>query len=396
MSRSRFRRVAFLLLTSACATAPRPASEPASEPASGEGSGVAVAQNVRSEPRTRAHAFLSPSELIQRLQSSPVEYLIRDLESLEGMAPEQLLDFVWPYGPDPIEYPVVELTADGTRVVRPARFDSGAMALIEQAEPHYRARRYEEAEKLYTQALAKEPGNYLAALGLGDVALFSGDPKTALTRYEQATRLNPDDHRSYFFRATAFAQLGRFGEARDMYAWALALRPEHPYVTNAVTSNATRLGIQLQPRVLRPRTIARPEGKGVTVYVEAGSAWMVYGLCKAFWLGDEGHREEMTGERAYHRTDIEEFECLSMLGVAYSHREEGKPQDPALERFLRIAEEGYGKELIFYEVIARQAPHVALTLASDERERLHQYVLRYVLRYVLPLEAGSGDSTASR
>ncbi|WNG32335.1 tetratricopeptide repeat protein [Archangium violaceum] len=385
MSRRHFRWSAVLLLMSACATAPRPAS--------GEGSGKAVAQNVRSVPDTRSHRFLSPSELMKRIEASPVQYRIHELETLKGIAPEQLVDFVWPHGPEPLDFPRVELAADGTRVVESAEFDPHALALISQAEPHYRAKRYAEAEKLYVQALAKEPDNYLATLNLGDVALFSGDPKTALTRYEQATRINPDDHRSYFFRATALGHLGRFGEARDMYAWALTLRPEHPYVTEAITANADSLGVQLQPRVLRPRALARQESDGVSVHVDAESAWFVYGLCKAFWLGEEGHREEMTGERTYHPTNIEELECLSLLGAVYEQfREEGKMRDPALDRFLSIVEAGYGSELILYEVLARQAPHVALTLEPKDREKLHQYVLRYVI----PLEAGSGSETVSR
>jgi tetratricopeptide (TPR) repeat protein len=386
MSRRRFRWSAVLLLTSACATAPRPA------PATEEGSGKAVAQNVRTEPDTRSRQFLTPPELMKRMEASPVQYRIQELETLKGIAPEQLQDFVWPHGPEPIEIPVVELAADGSRVVRSAQFDAGAMELIEQAEVHYRAKRYAEAGKLYVRALEKEPGNYLATLNLGDVALFSGDPETALTRYEQATRLNPDDHRSYFFRATALGRLGRYDEARDMYAWALTLRPEHPYVMNAIENNADTLGIRLQPRVLRPRALARKEGDGVSVHVDPESPWFAYGLCKAFWLGEEAHREEMTGEREYHPSNIEELECLGMLGAVYARfQEEGKPTEPALERFMRIVEEGYAKELIIYEVLARQAPHVALTLAPEARERLHQYVLRYVL----PLEAESGNGTVS-
>jgi tetratricopeptide (TPR) repeat protein len=282
------------------------------------------------------------------------------------------------------------MSADGSRVVRPAKFDAGAMALVQQAEVHYQAKRYAEAEKLYVQALAKEPGNYLAALDFGDAALFAGDAKTALTRYEQAARINPDDHRSYFFRGTAFLTLDRMEEARDMYARALALRPEHPYVMEALTHNADALGIRVQPRVLKPRALARAEGKGISVHVDPESPWFAYGLCKAFWLGEESHREEMTGEREYHPSNIEELECLSMLGAVYARFQgEGKPKDAALERFMRIVEDGYGKELILYEVLARQAPHVVLTLAPEARERLHQYVLRYV---VPPAEGSDSDS----
>jgi tetratricopeptide (TPR) repeat protein len=380
MSRSRSRWSAVLLLTSACATTPRPAS--------GEGSGEAVAQSVRMVPDTRSRHFLTPPELMKRIESSPVQYLIQDLESLKGIAPEQLVDAVWPQGPEPLEVPVVEPSADGSRAVRPAKFKPEAMALIQQAEVHYRAKRYAEAETLYARALEKEPGNYLAALNLGDTALFSGDAKTALTRYERAARLNPDDHRSYFFRGTALVQLDRMAEARDMYAWALTLRPEHPYVLRALEQNADTLGIRVQPRVLRPRALARVEDKGVSVHVDPESPWFIYGLCRALWLGEESHREEMTGERDYHPTNIEELECLGLLGAVYARfQEEGKPKDPALERFMRIVEDGYGKELILYEVLGRQAPHVVLTLEPQARERLHQYVLRHVV----PL-AEEGDS----
>ena len=50
---------------------------------------------------------------------------------------------------------MVEKSADGSRVVRPAKFNPEAMALIHQAEVHYRAERYAEARKALTAGKIK-------------------------------------------------------------------------------------------------------------------------------------------------------------------------------------------------------------------------------------------------
>lgn len=362
-----------LLLTSGCASAPRP------PPTAHVTTSGTLTTRVEAGA-AGGHPFLTPPEMVARMEASPVQYRIHTLEDLKGLAPEQLTDFVWPQRTEALDFPVVVAGEGGTRSVRAASFDPAAVALLEQAEVHYRAKRYAEAERLYAQALVKEPGNYLATLNLGDVALFSGDAKAALARYEQATRLNPDDHRSYFFRATALGRLGRFTEVRDMYARALALRPEHPYVMSAVTGNAETLGIDLQPRVLRPRALARRDGEAIDVYAE-GAPWLAFGICKALWLGEPSHRKEMTGTEQHQTfSSTEERECLASLIVMYRlRREDGKARDPALERLSRIAEDGYLTELVLYEVAARAWPHVGLTLPDAQRERLHQYVLRYVL-----------------
>jgi tetratricopeptide (TPR) repeat protein len=353
----------------ACASTPKPTGSAATT------SGAEFTQPLSD----RRGKLLALHEILKRMEASPVQYKVADLGEYKDAAPEQLIEKVWPWGSEPLDFPAVETGPDGKRSVRPYPGDAEVMALLEQAEVPYQAGRFEEAERIYAQALQLRPQCYPAMLSYGDAALFKGDPASALIRYEQATALNPDDHRSYFYRGTALRALGRMKEARAMYAWALALRPSNPYLLDVLGNADERLGVRLQPAVLKPRALARQEGEAVAVYADMDHpSWLGFGMCKGFWLGDSSHRQEMLGTTGHPWTSLEETECIAALATGYSRNRE-KQQDPALERLIAIIGDGYATELILYEVASRKAPHIVLTLNEAQRQRMQAYVLEHVL-----------------
>lgn len=323
-------------------------------------------------------AFLTPAEVLKRLEDSKVQYRLEGKDSPPGGWAEAL----WPRRIKPVSEPRV-VVEDGQRVIREWLQDPKAEALINQGEEHYQAKRYAEAAKLYQQAVDVCPRCYLARAYLGDALLFGGDAEAALVHYRKAAELNPDDYRLYYFQGSALARLGRLMEAREAFAWSLVLNPRNPILRQFFRQNPG-VGMLIQDDVLVPRGFAREDGKDVIVEFDPmyGAAWLAYANCKALWLGEPSHREEMTGTAEPHFSSTEEMECLfSLANVHAAKREEGEEDrmDASLDRLLAVISDGMTNEMIFFEMAARVHPQYTLTLDDESRKRLKDYVLRYVL-----------------
>lgn len=347
-----------------CASGPKPAptaATGATRPASAE------------QP-----SFLSPSEIMKRMEDSKVSYRIDPKDSPPGGWAEQL----WPRRIEPVTMPRVAVE-NGQRVIEEWKEDPKAQEFLGQAEAHFQAERYAEAAKFYRKALEVCADCYLARAYLGDALLFGGDPEAGLREYRKAAEANPDDYRLYYFQGSALAQLGRRAEAREAFAWSLVLNPRNPIIRKFFRENPG-VGMAMQGDVLVPRGFAHEEGKEVIVEFDPdyGAAWLAYANCKGLWLGEASHREEMTGTAERHFSSVEELECLASAAVVHaSQREKGEEgaMDTSLDGLVAIIEDGMATELVLFEMAARVHPQYTLTLGDEDRQRLKNYILRYVL-----------------
>lgn len=359
--------VACSLLAAACASTSKPAPSLAGE--------AALAGRAGAPTRKE---FLSPAEVLKRLEDSKILYRLEPRDSPPGGWAEAL----WPTHVEPVTAPRV-VVEDGRRIIREWPENAKAEALIEQGEVHYRERRYLEAAKLYQQAVDVCPDCYLARAYLGDALLFAGDAEAALGHYREAAELNPDDYRLYYFQGSALARLGRLPEAREAFAMSLVLNPRNPLMRQFFRQNRG-LGMGMLEDVLVPRGFARREGEEIIVEFDPdyGAAWLAYANCKALWLGEASHREEMTGTAEPHFSSVEEMECLwSVANVHAAQRAEGSEDrvDSSLDGLMSVIQDGMTLELVLFEMAARVHPQYTLTLEEEERKRLKDYVLRYVL-----------------
>jgi tetratricopeptide (TPR) repeat protein len=312
------------------------------------------------------------------LEDSKVQYRVEPQDSPPRGWAEQL----WPVRVPPLAAPRV-VVEGGERVLREWPRSPQAEALISQAEVHYQARRYAEASKLYERALAVCPECYLARAYLGDAALFGGDPAGALVHYQKAIELNPHDYRLYYFQGSALARLGRMNEAVEAWVWSLVLSPRNPVIREFFKQHR-ELGVLILDDVLAPRGFAHKRGEEVIIEFDPhyGSAWLAFANCKALWLGEPAHREEMTGTTEHHFSSLEETECLASAAVVHENQKEQGGEvatDESLDRLMGVIEDGMVTELVLFELAARIHPQYTLTLGDEERQRLRRYVLRHVL-----------------
>jgi tetratricopeptide (TPR) repeat protein len=315
---------------------------------------------------------------VKWLEDSKVQYRVEPTDSPPGGWAEQL----WPVRVAPLPVPRV-VVEGGRRVLQEWPAHPQAEGLISQAEAHYQARRYTEAAKLYEQALAVCPECYLARAYLGDATLIGGDAAGALAHYQKALELNPHDYQLYYSQGSALARLGRMDEAVEAWIWSLVLNPRNPTIRQFFKQHR-ELGLLILDDVLAPRGFAYKRGEEVIIEFDPhyGTAWLAFANCKALWLGEPAHREEMTGTPEHHFSSVEETECLASAALVHeAQKEQGAKgeTDDSLDRLVNIIKDGMITELVLFELAARVHPQYILTLDDEERQRLRRYVIRHVL-----------------
>jgi Flp pilus assembly protein TadD len=92
--------------------------------------------------------------------------------------------------------------------------DPRSAALVTQAQAHSAAGRHDQAIDLLESALALDPGNRAAFIGLGRVAQAQRLPGKAIRFYTQALTIDPNDVAALAGQGEAYVQRGAVDRAR--------------------------------------------------------------------------------------------------------------------------------------------------------------------------------------
>ncbi len=387
------------LIASGCAKR-APASSPPEAPPARDGK---LTLNLNLPPNPR---FLKPSEIVARMQSSPISYSIEGTDA-EPVTSRQALAQMWPPRYPTLEHPCV--TGTGTpRRIGPCAMKPEAQALLEEAEPHYDKKQYAEAGALAAKAAAIDPDSHLVWLYVGDCAYFSGDARAALEAYDKALEINPVDYQGHFFRGNALARLGRTEEAKRSFARSLVLKPRNDLLLGRLEDDAA-LPYAPLPEVVAPSVLAWRDGESIHIRADPKTVpWFMYGMCKGFWLGEPAHRQELTGSEELSFSVAEEMECLLNLLVTYQRRltdpsmpDHGERSAP-LDRLEQIVRAGFLRELVIFELGTRVHPQLTVYLDDGALARMERFVLDHVFapRSAVPKRedrprGGDGERSAS-
>jgi tetratricopeptide (TPR) repeat protein len=103
----------------------------------------------------------------------------------------------------------------------PAPTKNNGDELFSQAVQAFDARKFDEAEQLFSQVLEREPNNVSAAYDLGVVSERKGDFRRAQERYEAAHKLDPHHTPTLLNLGRVYRLLGQFDLAIALYEKAL-------------------------------------------------------------------------------------------------------------------------------------------------------------------------------
>lgn len=328
----------------------------------------------------------SPKQFVELMEKSPVKYDIRSIEELD-VARGRLADTQWKALADRIELPKVTRTKNGARVEPWPKPSAASVKAMDAAETAFRAKDFVEAEKQYRAAIKATPSNYIAHAYLGDALLFGEkkDVEGALVEYERAIKLNPDDYRLYFFRASVQRKLGKKQEAIDDLRHALMLKPRNDVLIEMVRNAHGMTGLRAEPEIFVPRAFVRraADDKSVEIYADAGRVeWLAWAGCKAVWLGEAAYRKQRGATGGW--TSFEDYECLANLLAMYVNQRDEKEgvRDDRLDRLERVAKEGLLEGMVAYEFASRVDPMVMLKVTDAQRALVAKYIEKFVLTAV--------------
>jgi tetratricopeptide (TPR) repeat protein len=128
--------------------------------------------------------------------------------------------------------------------------------VIQYAALLWRAKRPDEAKKLYENALKRDPNNRFALESMGYLAREVGDNKTAEEFFRKFQARYPDDYAPYLALGDLYTATRRFSAAQENYETAYKFAPHNP----EVIAGGANAGIESHQIELAAAWLARADG----------------------------------------------------------------------------------------------------------------------------------------
>ncbi len=97
--------------------------------------------------------------------------------------------------------------------------------LLDLGKAYFMRQRLQQSEQAYSEALAQQPDNAMAQVGLALVWHAQGDSKRAETVLLQVLDAHPDDQEAHYSLAIVYFSTGRVGEAKAEWQTAARIDP---------------------------------------------------------------------------------------------------------------------------------------------------------------------------
>jgi tetratricopeptide (TPR) repeat protein len=123
---------------------------------------------------------------------------------------------------------------------------SGSAALVAEAEKHFAAREYDQAEGDYLQILRRDPDNALVAANLATIEMQQGKLDAASRHLQTAITQNPNDAYNLSMLGYLKFQQGSYDAALDALSRAARLDPQNPEIENYLGVTLGHKGLRAQ------------------------------------------------------------------------------------------------------------------------------------------------------
>ena len=108
---------------------------------------------------------------------------------------------------------------------RRAEDPTDVAVLLDLGKAYFMSQRLQQSEQSYSEALAQEPGNAMAQVGLAMVWHAQGDSKRAETALHSVLDAHPDDQEAHYSLAIVYFSTGRVGDAKAQWETAARIDP---------------------------------------------------------------------------------------------------------------------------------------------------------------------------
>jgi tetratricopeptide (TPR) repeat protein len=196
------------------------------------------------------------------------------------------------------------------------------------AEAAFSRRDFDEAIRNYTKVLEYDPKNYSAALFIGDTYFAEKDWAKAGEWYQKAIDLDPNKETAHRYYADMLLKNGEIEKSRTRFIQGVVAEPYNPITWRALQGWATTNKLQLKrAHVDTPNNVSQNGEKNITITMdpkgpeETSSIWLMYGLTKATWHGDE-FKKHFPAEKQYRHSLAEEADALTTAATVWAEGNE--------------------------------------------------------------------------
>jgi tetratricopeptide (TPR) repeat protein len=220
----------------------------------------------------------------------------------------------------------------------------------------------DKAREGYLRVLLLEPGNYNAALFIGDVYFKQHVYGSAGEWFARAIQIDPNKETAYRYWGDALVAMGKEDDARGKFIDAIVAEPYQRRSWQGLENWLKRNKVELKNVRLNDKSLVTvKDDKNINITIDENSfkkkndpnglAWMTYGLNQALWKGDR-FKKEFPTEPKYRRTLKEEADSLSVMIAVLKeqkdYKKKSKDLDPSLQSLIKIQEAGFLEPFVLF------------------------------------------------
>jgi tetratricopeptide (TPR) repeat protein len=254
-------------------------------------------------------------------------------------------------------------------------------------EAAFSRRDFGEAIKNYLKALEMEPGNYSAALFIGNTFDKDNEFTKAADWYERAIQLDPNVETAYRYYADMFAKKGDMAKARIMLIRAAVAEPYNRIVWRELqawaTLNHTRItGVFVG---VPPEHIDKQEQLGSS---DTSPLWHTYWEVRAHWQTGSEFKKRFPEEKEYRHSLVEESESLRTVAEKLEKLNSNENfaglirSDQSLDLLLKLYRAGAIEPYVLFSIGDAGIARDYESFRAKNRNRLEEYLDKFVVPHV--------------
>jgi tetratricopeptide (TPR) repeat protein len=240
---------------------------------------------------------------------------------------------------------------------------------LTKAEKYYSAREYDSARFFYDEIIKTDSSYSKPYVYIGDIYYLKKDYDSAMIYYKKGVAVNSIDYDAHWFLADAYNKKKDYDSELKELTIAHLLNRNHKELFERLKLGRKHAGKEWNNWAINPvfNISAKSDGGAA---IKASEDWLGYALAEALWQYEPGFAEKYQGA-SYNDQPIsyrKEISCLYANGNSKSEE---------MKKLIKIAEDGYFEQAVWYEVLSRKIPTALLLMPNNVMNKLIEYINKY-------------------
>jgi tetratricopeptide (TPR) repeat protein len=253
--------------------------------------------------------------------------------------------------------------------------------LQHEAEEYLVAGDAEKAIELYKKAHELDPDYSELVTYLGNIYFMMKDYENAEKYLKKACELNPNSYMPHFFLADTYYMTDRRKEALDEITYAFMLNKNNVNMVDVLHRVLMANGKQIRrDRLVFPYEVTQQGRDSFNIVLDSAQVnYLSFANCMAAWKIPE---YQAALNDSIYGMQAEAFMCtecfINLLMSLDGAQGEDKTLSVKDEIIYEMLSAGYIDSIIYWEIMAGEAPLMIMTLPDESKSMIFDYIQEYV------------------